>query len=250
MITANLHSIESMGLVDGPGIRTVFFLKGCPLKCKYCHNPDTQNYMGGTTITVDDVVEKAKRFIPYYRVTGGGVTFSGGEPLMQGAFLSQALKRLKEEGISTCIDTSGFGVQKYYSEILAYTDVVLLDIKHVDTSGHQWLIGVSPDGAQAFKDALANEFQGNVIIRHVMVPGQTDSQSAMVKLVDQISRLAKKVEKIEILPYHKKGVDKYVELGEEDPLASIPEMNQSIAEELEIYANQLLVERRQSRVAI
>lgn len=170
MTTGNIHSIETMGLVDGPGIRTVVFLKGCPLKCTYCHNPDTQICGGGKAYSVDELVKFAKRYKKYYDASGGGVTFSGGEPLMQGQFLKEAMIALKEEGIQVALDTSGYGDERYYKEILSLTDVLLMDIKHYDDIAHKKLVGKSMKGIRKFMSYL-EYFKGKVWIRHVMVRG-------------------------------------------------------------------------------
>lgn len=223
-----IHSIETMGLLDGPGIRTVFFLQGCPLRCSYCHNPDTQRIAGGNEMTSEEIVQTAKRYLPYYRHSGGGVTFSGGEPLLQGAFLLETLKLLKMEGIHTALDTSGFGQEKYFDEILELVDVVLLDIKHFDREEHQKLTGVKMKGRDPLLNRLA-AFKGKVWIRHVMVPGMTDSKKAMEGLYQSIRFLAKRIEKIEILPYHRMGLEKYEALEMAVPLKDVPEMDHDLA---------------------
>lgn len=169
-IRARLHSIETMGLLDGPGVRTVFFLQGCPLRCAYCHNPDSQAWNAGQVVSVNDVVEKAKRYRSYHGKEGG-VTFSGGEPLVQGEFLLECCKRLKAEGISIAIDTSGFGDPRFYKEIFPNVDVMLLDIKAFDEKNMNNLIR----GRLAiFNDFVANieknGFRGEIWLRHVMLP--------------------------------------------------------------------------------
>ncbi len=244
MKTASLHSIETMGLVDGPGIRTVFFLQGCPLKCQYCHNPDTQHFMGSNQLTVDQVLETAERYRTYYEASGGGVTFSGGEPLMQGAFLVEAMKTLKLNGFNTCLDTSGYGVSKYYETILNLTDTILLDVKQFNSEAYMNLTGRDISGLLAFMEAIRKfDFKGQIIIRHVMVPGMTDSEEHMKKLVDLIEPIEKRVAKIEILPYHKSGTEKYSQLGLPYLLELVPEMSSGRAEELEKYANQVFENR-------
>lgn len=237
MLTGRVHSIETMGLLDGPGIRTIFFLQGCPLRCAYCHNPDTQSMAGGTGYTSEALATMAKRFKPYYERSGGGVTFSGGEPLIQGAFLLESLKAMKAAGIHTAIDTSGFGDTKYFDEILKYTDYILLDIKHFDAAVHKSLIGVTMSGRNAFLEALKS-FKGKICFRHVMVPGYTDSEAAMDKLAEIIVNYQTIVDKVEILPYHKIGVQKYAQLGKEDPLKGVEAMDKSSAKALEVYLNQ------------
>ncbi|GAU78333.1 pyruvate formate-lyase-activating protein [Fusibacter sp. 3D3] len=250
-ISGSLHSIETMGLVDGPGIRTLFFLQGCPLKCQYCHNPDSQHFMGSKHITVAEVVEIANRYREYYEASGGGVTFSGGEPLMQGAFLAKALKALKDQGITTCVDTSGYGVKKYYADILRYTDTLLLDIKHVTDEQHLKLTGRNMSGILSFIEALKeNRFKGNVVIRHVMVPGETDHVKHMERLLELIAPIEKNIEKIEILPYHKSGIEKYSQLGWTYELENVPAMDPAVASEFEVLINQKLKVRQKLKKAV
>ena len=182
MIEARLHSIETMGLVDGPGIRTVFFLQGCPLRCNYCHNPDSQSMFSKIRITPKEVVDIAKRYKSYYTRSGGGVTFSGGEPLLQGEFLLETLKLLKKEGINTAIDTSGYWDVRFYKEILEYVDVILLDIKHFDNTGYKKVTGKSMSGFYKFLSSLDN-FNGILWLRHVMVPSVTDNIKS-IEIID------------------------------------------------------------------
>jgi pyruvate formate lyase activating enzyme len=236
MKSANLHSVETMGLVDGPGIRTVFFLQGCPLKCSYCHNPDSQHFMGGNRITVDEVLETAKRYKEYYDASGGGVTFSGGEALMQGEFVAEAFKTLKKNGISTCLDTSGYGVARHYDSVLKYTDHILLDIKHVDEDEHIQLTGRNMDGIKHFIEVLKG-FKGGITIRHVMIPDQTDHYEMMDRILEMVTSIQKKVDKIEILPYHKAGTEKYSQLNIPYKFEMVPAMDPVRAQVYEAYVN-------------
>lgn len=247
MSVGKIHSIETMGLLDGPGIRTIFFLQGCPLRCAYCHNPDTQSLRGGTSYKPEDLARMAKRFKPYFDRSGGGVTFSGGEPLLQGEFLLEALKEMKALGIHTAIDTSGFGDVKYFDEILKYTDYVLLDIKHFDAKAHEKLIGVPMKGRDAFFKALS-KFKGKICFRHVMVPGYTDTEEAMDQLADILVNYQTIIDKIEILPYHKIGVAKYASLGLEDPLLGVEPMNKLRAKELEAYLRTRVADQKAARI--
>lgn len=244
MIEGRLHSIETMGLVDGPGIRTIFFMQGCPLRCAYCHNPDSQTMFSKTQITPEEVLNVAKRYKPYYKRNNGGVTFSGGEALMQGEFLLESLKLLKKEGISTCLDTSGYGQEKYYKEILEYTDVVILDIKQFSHKEYKNLTAKSMNGFHTFLSYL-NDFKGKIWIRHVMVPGFTDNEESVYKLFDNISHLCEKIERIEILPYHKMGIDKYKKLGREYKLENVPEMDSDKAKNYEKILSTLLVKEKE-----
>ena len=233
MLKGRIHSIETMGLMDGPGIRTIFFMQGCGLKCSYCHNPDSIRFHGGRLYTVDELVSFVKRYRSYYKETGG-VTFSGGEALMQGKFLSEAVKALKKENISIALDTCGVGQPQYYAEILEHVDVLLLDIKHVDPEGFKQLTGVCQEKTRKFME-LVNGFQGRIWIRHTMVPGITDSHQAMDALFDHIKGWTEHIDKIEILPYHKMGVGKYELMGLPDPLKDTPEMSKPRAKEFQDY---------------
>lgn len=209
MVMGRIHSFESMGLVDGPGIRNVVFLQGCKLRCAYCHNPDTWKTNSGTEISSEELINKIIRFKPYF-TNGGGVTFSGGDPLLQPEFLLEMLKLCKQNGIHTAIDTAGYGFGNY-EEILKYTDLVLLDIKHVDDAGYKNLTGHSKKGFDEFLDAV-QQSNTNLWIRHVVVPGKTDSKEHLDKLTNIIKSIDN-VEKIELLPYHIMGVNKYEALN-------------------------------------
>lgn len=230
MTIGRIHSIESMGLVDGPGVRTVVFFQGCAIRCAYCHNPDTWSTNGGYEISSTDLMGKLIRFKPYFKSSGGGVTFSGGEPLLQPEFLIEMLKLCKENEIHTAIDTAGFGFGDY-SEILKYTDLVLLDIKHVSNEGYKSLVGSDMKKALEFIDALSKS-NVKVWIRHVVVPGITDSPDHILKLKEFVRNI-KNVEKIELLPYHTLGVEKYKKLGIKYKLEGVPPMDKDKIEELE-----------------
>lgn len=247
MVEGRLHSIETMGLVDGPGIRTVFFLQGCPLRCVYCHNPDSQSMFSKKHIRPEAVVERAKRYKSYYKSSGGGVTFSGGESLLQGEFLLESLKLLKEEGIHTAIDTSGFGDEKYYQEILKYTDMVILDIKHFTDKGYREITNRPINRFLKFLSYL-EDFHGTIWVRHVMVPGISDNEESIYKLFNRISHLADKIDRFEILPYHTMGLGKYKELGREYKLQGVPEMDKKEAKKYEKILN-IMLEKEKSKVA-
>ncbi|CDF58456.1 pyruvate formate-lyase-activating protein [Thermobrachium celere] len=210
MVTARVHSIETMGLVDGPGIRVVVFMQGCKLRCAYCHNPDTWDQKGGFEISVEELIQKVKRYKIYFNHSGGGVTLSGGDPLLQPEFVIEFFKRCKEEGIHTTLDTSGYGIGMY-DEILKYTDLVLLDIKHIDDIEHKKLTGYDRHGFFEFLDALKRN-NTKMWIRHVVVPGITDGEEH-IRALAQFIKTIPNVEKVELLPYHVHGVNKYQELG-------------------------------------
>lgn len=230
MTVGRIHSIESMGLVDGPGIRTVVFFQGCRLRCAYCHNPDTWNLTGGTEITVEDLMKKIRRFKPYFQRSGGGVTFSGGDPLLQPDFLIALLQKCKEEGIHTAVDTAGVGVGKY-DEILKYADLVILDIKHINNEGYKELTGQG--NSEVYKFLKCLEDSGvKIWIRHVVVPGMTDSEPHMEKLADIIAKI-KHVEKVELLSYHTLALSKYDKMDIPYRLKGIPAMDKALTEQLE-----------------
>ena len=187
MTLGRIHSIESMALVDGPGVRSVVFLQGCRLRCQYCHNPDTWSMTGKNIqeMSAETLVKRLSRFKPYYG-DKGGVTFSGGEPLLQKDFLTEALQLCKAAGIHTCLDTAGCGMGDY-EDILKYTDLVLLDIKHYTRRGYQQVTGQTPDESLAFLET-AQRMHIPLWIRHVVVPGLTDGDEHLEGLKNYIGR--------------------------------------------------------------
>ncbi|MBW6411235.1 pyruvate formate-lyase-activating protein [Clostridium weizhouense] len=225
MVKGKIHSIETMGLVDGPGIRVVVFLQGCSLRCKYCHNPDTWEYNGGVEYTSEELVKKIERYKTYFQSSNGGVTFSGGEPLRQPEFLLETLKLCKKKGIHTCLDTSGFGLGNY-DEILKYTDLVLFDIKHYDRAGYKNVTLMEIDKSLDFLESVQKS-KTKIWIRHVVVPGLTDGEDHIEKLKEYISNIDG-VEKIELLPYHLLGKNKYDVLKLKYPLEGVPAMDKEL----------------------
>lgn len=229
MLKGKIHSIESMGLVDGPGIRVIVFMQGCALRCKYCHNPDTWVTEGGKEYTPEEIVNKIKRFKTYFERSGGGVTFSGGDPLRQPEFLIETLKRCKEEGIHTCLDTSGVGLGEY-DEILKYTDLVLFDVKHLTAEGYKYMTGINIDESLKFLEAC-KKCDTKLWIRQVVVPGLTDNEEYITELGKFIKTL-NNVEKVELLPYHLLGVNKYETMGIKYRLEGTPAMDKEKCKEL------------------
>lgn len=229
METGKIHSIESMGLVDGPGIRTVLFFQGCALRCRYCHNPDTWQMEGGREMSVEQVMKMLRRYRPYYGETGG-LTCSGGEPLLQPEFLTELFRACRQEGISTCLDTAGYG-NGDYEELLSYTDLVILDIKHHEPEPYHRLTGGLIRTPQNFLEAV-KKAGVPLWIRHVVVPGLTDSQRHIESLGEYI-RTIPHVERIELLPYHVMGVEKYHVMGIPYTLESIPPMGKEETERLQ-----------------
>jgi pyruvate formate lyase activating enzyme len=236
MTIGRIHSFESMGLVDGPGIRAVVFFQGCPLRCAYCHNPDTWEKSGGTEYEAKELLDKILRFKPYFNETGG-VTFSGGEPLFQPDFLMEILKLCKESGINTALDTSGYG-NGDYEETLKYTDLVILDIKHNNDDDHLKLTGEDRKGSDEFIEAL-NRNNKKVLIRHVVVPGITDSEQHMIKLA-QIVKKINNLEGLELLPYHTMAIEKYKELGLPYRLNGTSPMDKEKVKKLETFIKSIL----------
>ena len=228
MVKGSIQSIETFGLVDGPGIRTVVFLNGCKLRCKYCHNPET--WIKGTeNITVKELCDKIIRNKPYFRRNNGGVTFSGGEPLLQSEFIMECAKILKKEGIHIALDTSGVG-NGNYEELLSMIDLVLLDIKHVTRDGYQFITGFDWDESLEFIKVL-NKLNKKVWIRQVIVPSIMDNDEYLDGLVDFLSGI-NNIEKIDFLPYHKMGEEKYEKLGIVSPFKDKSAMDKIECEKL------------------
>lgn len=233
-VLGKIHSFESFGTVDGPGIRAVVFMQGCPLKCKYCHNRDTWEVNSGTEYTVDQILEKVLKAKTYIDASNGGVTISGGEPLLQPDFLIKLFKQFKKFGIKTAIDTAGsIPINKKIEELLSLTDLVLLDIKHIDNEKCIELTGLSNENTLNFAKYLSDN-NIPIWIRQVIVPGITDDKKDLLALKNFLSTL-KTVENIELLPYHNLGKYKWEKLGEIYPLGELRVADQNdieIAEEI------------------
>lgn len=208
---AKVHSIESFGTVDGPGIRFVLFLQGCHLKCKYCHNRDTWDINCGKYESLDDIFSKIMRYKNYI-YPNGGITVTGGEPFLQVKFLIELFRKLKNENIHTCIDTSGMvSITDDVKTLLSLTDLVLLDIKHINSEKSKSLVGFSNKKELEFAKYLSDN-NIKMWIRQVIIPGYTDDKKDLLKLKNFISTL-KTVDKIELLPYHDIGKYKWEKLG-------------------------------------
>ncbi len=218
---ARIHSFESFGAVDGPGIRYVIFMQGCALKCKYCQNRDTWNLNGGMEYTSDELVAKVSRYKNYFAVSGGGVTVSGGEPLLQMNFLIEFFSKLKSLGIHTAIDTSGsFDITEDMKKLIDLTDLFLLDIKCINDEICKDLTGVSNKKELEFAKYLSKQGK-DIWIRQVLVPGYTDKEEDLKDLKEFLSEL-NTVKKVEILPYHDLGKFKWIELGCKYELEGVP----------------------------
>ena len=220
-----VHSTESFGTVDGPGVRVVIFLQGCPMRCQYCHNPDTWKMQTGTKRTVDSLIREYERNRAFYK--RGGITVTGGEALMQIDFLLELFSLAKALDIHTCLDTSGITYRPGESEynrkldkLMEVTDLVMLDIKHIDPDGHKQLTGHDNAGILAFARYLEEKHMP-VWIRHVVVPGITDDPGQLSRLGTFLGGLSN-VTALDVLPYHVMGVSKYKELGIPYPLEGIP----------------------------
>jgi len=216
-VVGAIHSIESFGSVDGPGVRYILFLHGCPLRCKYCHNPDTwANSKETMEMTPQEALEKALKYKTYWG-NEGGITISGGEPLLQIDFLIELFKLAKKEGVNTCIDTSGANFTREepffnkFNELMKYTDLLLLDIKHIDSQKHKELTGKPNDNILDMAKYLS-DINKSVWIRHVLVPGISDVDEYLIELDKFISSL-NNVKKVEVLPYHTLGTFKLEELN-------------------------------------
>lgn len=210
-MTGRIHSLESFGTVDGPGIRFVVFMQGCPLRCQYCHNPDTWDLHGECKyeMTPEELFTEVNKYRSY--ISSGGVTVTGGEPLLQAAFVREFFSICMREGIHTTLDTSGFLLTPQALSVLDYTNLVLLDIKTINPELHPVLTGVKGDNTLRFLDEL-EKWGIATWVRHVVVPGLTDDAYWLNALGEYISRF-KVVEKIEVLPYHTMGAFKYRQLG-------------------------------------
>lgn len=233
-VVGRIHSFESLGAVDGPGIRFVIFMQGCHLKCKYCQNRDTWDINMGKTYTVEEIVEKILRYKNYIVSSGGGVTLSGGEPLLQQDFVIALFEQIRKYNISTCIDTSGmFNITDKIERIINLTDIFLLDIKSINDEVCKWLTGFSNELELKFAKHIS-EKNKRIWIRQVLVPGITDKKEDLIKLREFLKTI--KVEKFEFLPYHNLGKYKWEKLGIKYELEDIRTAN---SEDIE-KANKIL----------
>ena len=220
-----VHSTESFGTVDGPGVRFVIFLQGCPMRCQYCHNPDTWKMNTGAVRSAQSLIKDYERNKAFY--AKGGITVTGGEALMQIDFLLELFRLAKEKNIHTCLDTSGVTYrpgQSHYNEkldeLMKVTDLVMLDIKHIDPEGHKALTGHDNSGILAFARYLEQK-NIPVWIRHVVVPGITDDENLLTRLGTFLGTLSN-IKALDVLPYHIMGITKYEQLGMTYPLEGVP----------------------------
>ena len=219
-----IHSTESFGTVDGPGIRFVVFMQGCPLRCLYCHNPDTWDKEKGKETTADELLTEYNKNREFYK--RGGITVTGGEPLLQLDFVTELFRKSKEQGIHTCLDTSGIVFNKNsaeqvsrFDELIKHADLVMLDIKHIDPEKHKTLTGSQNSNVLDFAEYLS-ENNIPLWIRHVVVKGHTDNKDDLKRLGRYLAHL-KTLKALDVLPYHTMGVNKYKELGMSYPLEGV-----------------------------
>ncbi len=229
-ILGRIHSLESFGTVDGPGIRFVVFLQGCPLRCKFCHNPDTWEVNRGTSYTPKELADEILKYKAYMDFSGGGVTFTGGEPLLQAQFLLEVCRLLKPHAISVAIDTSGYIWNDAVKELLEYTDLVLLDIKNYDPLVYQEVTGVKLDPTLKLLDYL-REHKITVWVRYVLVPGLTDNLDNIEKFSGYLDDY-QNVAKIELLAFHKMGEYKWKEMGLNYTLSDTKEPSGELLQEV------------------
>lgn len=233
-MVGKIHSVETFGTVDGPGTRYVVFVKGCPMRCQYCHNPDTWEQIGATDMTVEDILTDYDRYKEFYKT--GGITVTGGEPLVQIDFLIELFEAAKEKGIHTCLDTSGIMFRRNVPELLAkydrlmkVTDLIMLDIKHIDPEQHVKLTSQPCDNIFDFLKYL-DEQEKTIWIRHVLVPGITDVPEYLDRLGYFIGQFLH-IKALDVLPYHDMGKTKYENMGIDYVLKDVPQATQAQAVE-------------------
>ncbi len=219
-IKGRIHSIETMGTVDGPGIRYVIFMQGCPLRCIFCHNRDAWDPKAGKEITVDELIEDIEKYMFFLESSGGGVTATGGEPVLQAEFVTELFSRVKAMGLNTAMDTSGFIDIEKVKELLEVTDLVLLSIKHVVEEKHRKITGVGTRKIMDFLNHL-RDIGKPVWIRYVIIPGYTDDPEDLERLAVMLKDYDN-IKLLEILPYHDMGAYKWEELGYDYPLKGVP----------------------------
>lgn len=229
-MTGRIHSVQSMGAVDGPGLRYVVFLQGCPLRCLYCHNPDTWDFEGGEEIEAKAMFKRIFRMAPYF-ASGGGVTVSGGEPLMQADFVAELFTTLRAMGIHTALDTSCVVVDERAKMVLEHTDLLLADLKFATAEEYEEYTGAKLETVESFL-SLAESMNVPAWVRHVVVPGLNDSVEDM-RRIKSMAEKHKNVKKVEFLPFHNMCLEKYESMGIDFPLRDTPAMSKETLEKLE-----------------
>lgn len=220
-----IHSTESFGTVDGPGVRFVVFFQGCPLRCLYCHNPDTWEFGAGKAVTAEELLREYDSYREFLK--SGGITATGGEPLAQAEFLEELFRLAKEKGIHTCLDTSGAIFNESVKAALKYTDLVMLDIKHTDSLLHRKLTGMGNENILAFAEHL-RDTEKPMWVRRVVVPGITDSEDELFHLGEYLADFPN-LKALDILPYHDLAREKYTKLGLSYPLPDTPPLSKEDA---------------------
>ena len=246
-IQGRIHSVESFGTVDGPGIRLVVFTQGCPLRCRYCHNPDTWKTAGGNMVTSEEILAQYEHNKPFYK--NGGITVTGGEPLLQIDFVIDLFTKAQAKGIHTCLDSSGItfnrkneAMMKKFDRLMEVTSLVMLDIKHIESDAHKDLTGMPNENILDFARYL-NEKKVTTWIRHVVVPGITDDEEEWKALGRFIAHL-KNVRALDVLPYHTMGVKKYESLGIDYTLKGVESLDKSVAAK----ARKVILEARKEEI--
>ena len=225
---ARVHSVETCGTVDGPGLRYVVFFQGCPMRCKYCHNPDTWKVNCGDEMTLSEILSDVLKYRSFMKFSDGGFTASGGEPLLQARFITELFKQLQIEGIHTALDTSGYANLNDVQELLSYTDLVLLDIKSMQPHKYRELTGVELSKTIKFAEYL-DENQIPVWIRYVVIPELTDSADDVEALAIFLKTLSN-VERVELLPFHKMGEEKWAKMNMIYALKDTPVPSEQVME--------------------
>jgi len=232
MVTGRIHSFQSLGTADGPGVRAVVFMQGCPLRCACCHNPDTWDFNGGTEVTPDEIFRKVKRLKNYFG-EDGGVTVSGGEPLMQPEFIKELFTLCKTDGITTAIDTSGCVLNDKIKEVLKLTDTVLLDYKYITDELYKTKVGTEKSKVDEFLSYL-NSQNIDTWLRQVIIKDLNNNENS-VKVLKELKQKYPCIKKTELLPFKKLCIEKYEKLGIPFPLCDTPETSKAEIEELEKY---------------
>lgn len=227
--SGRVHSIETMGGVDGPGVRMVVFMQGCPLRCGYCHNPDTWDYEGGTKMSISDIIDAAIRLKPYFN-REGGITISGGEPLVQSQFVLEIFKLCRENEIHTALDTSGCIFDEKTKRLLEYTDLVILDIKHLDDEKYNELTGASAHNYMNFFKYCCDK-NIDMWLRQVVASGLNDTRDDAVGLA-MLAYNRKNIKRIELLPFHNMGLSKWRNLGIKYPYGAVKTPDDEIMQKL------------------
>ena len=242
-----IHSLETFGTVDGPGIRFVVFLQGCPMRCLYCHNPDTWETGKGKKKSTDEILREYNKNRDFYK--RGGITVTGGEPLLQIDFVTELFTKAKQKGIHTCLDTSGITFNKKsescvkrFDKLICQTDLVMLDIKHIDPEGHKKLTGKDNRNVLDFAEYL-EEKKKPFWVRHVVIENYTDKKDELVRLGKYLAKFTQ-LKALDVLPYHTMGTEKYAQLGIDYPLKGVEAMSVSAAVKAKGYIMEGLRDER------